>query len=147
MLTLFHHPLCPHSRYVRLILGEYGIAARLIEEPFWERREEFLLLNPAAELPVLVTEGELPIPGASIVADYIEETGLGGKGGDGLLPPHPGGGVEGRGREKWLKKKSQEEVGGRGGRERVLKRHRTGERGGGPPNPGALRPARHNIRY
>ena len=24
MLTLFHHPLCPRSRYVRLILGEYG---------------------------------------------------------------------------------------------------------------------------
>ncbi|MFZ0348149.1 MAG: glutathione S-transferase N-terminal domain-containing protein, partial [Pseudolabrys sp.] len=54
MLTLFHQPLCPHSRYVRLILGEYGIAARLVEERFWERREEFLLLNPAAELPVLV---------------------------------------------------------------------------------------------
>ena len=32
MLTLFHHPLCPHSRYVRLVLGEYGIAARLVEE-------------------------------------------------------------------------------------------------------------------
>ncbi|MGB8529864.1 MAG: glutathione S-transferase family protein, partial [Pseudolabrys sp.] len=30
MLTLFHQPLCPHSRYVRLILGEYGIAARLV---------------------------------------------------------------------------------------------------------------------
>ena len=54
MLTLFHHPLCPRSRYVRLIFGEYGIPARLVEERFWERREEFLLLNPAAELPVLV---------------------------------------------------------------------------------------------
>src|SRR5499426_3319566 len=82
MLTLFHQPLCPHSRYVRLILGEYGIAARLVEERFWERREEFLLLNPAAELPVLVTEGEPPIPGATIVAEYIEETGLGENGGD-----------------------------------------------------------------
>lgn len=44
MLTLFHHPLCPRSRYVRLIFGEYGIAARLVEERFWERREEFLSL-------------------------------------------------------------------------------------------------------
>ncbi|HKA77863.1 MAG TPA: glutathione S-transferase family protein, partial [Pseudolabrys sp.] len=51
MLTLFHHPLCPRSRYVRLIFGEYGIAVRLVEERFWERREEFLLLNPAGELP------------------------------------------------------------------------------------------------
>src|SRR5262245_65517788 len=96
MLTLFHHPLCPHSRYVRLILGEYGIAARLSEEPFWERREEFLLLNPAAELPVLVTEGELPIQGASIVAEYIEETGLGGNAADRLWPSEPERELEGR---------------------------------------------------
>ena len=50
MLTLFSHPLCPFSRYVRLILGEYGMPARLVEERFWERRQEFLLLNPAGEL-------------------------------------------------------------------------------------------------
>jgi len=31
MLTLFHQRLCQRSRYVRLILGEYGIEARLIE--------------------------------------------------------------------------------------------------------------------
>ncbi len=47
MLTLFHHPFCPLSRFVRLALGEYGLTARLVEERFWERREEFLTLNPA----------------------------------------------------------------------------------------------------
>ncbi|MGB7007643.1 MAG: glutathione S-transferase family protein, partial [Pseudolabrys sp.] len=94
MLTLFHQPLCPHSRYVRLILGEYGIAARLVEERFWERREEFLLLNPAAELPVLVADGEPPIPGAGIVAEYIEETHHGQNTEDRLLPPQPGRRVE-----------------------------------------------------
>ena len=67
MLTLIHHPLCPRSRYVRLILGEYGIEARLLEERFWERREEFLLLNPAGEIPVLVAEGPPAIPGRSIL--------------------------------------------------------------------------------
>src|SRR5688572_2402672 len=25
MPTLFHHTLCPHSRFVRLVLGEYGL--------------------------------------------------------------------------------------------------------------------------
>ncbi|HEY5167060.1 MAG TPA: glutathione S-transferase N-terminal domain-containing protein, partial [Pseudolabrys sp.] len=74
MLTLFHHPLCPHSRYVRLILSEYGIDARLVEERFWERREEFLLLNPAGEIPVLAANGQPAIPGAAIIAEYIEET-------------------------------------------------------------------------
>src|SRR5262249_57225851 len=90
MLTLFHQPLCPHSRYVRLILGEYGIAARLVEERFWERREGFLLLNPSAELPVLVTDGEPPIPGAALVAEYIQETGLAGNGAARRLPSPPG---------------------------------------------------------
>ena len=28
MLTLFHHPVCPHSRFVRLALGEYGVDAQ-----------------------------------------------------------------------------------------------------------------------
>src|SRR5664280_596501 len=74
MLTLFYHPLCPFSRYVRLILGEYGIEVRLVEERFWERREEFLLLNPAGQIPVLVADGQPAIPGATIIAEYIEET-------------------------------------------------------------------------
>jgi glutaredoxin len=67
MLTLFQHPLCPHSRYVRLMLGEYGIEARLVEERFWERREEFLLLNPTGEIPVLVADGQPAVPGAAIM--------------------------------------------------------------------------------
>ena len=54
MLTLFHQPLCPLSRFVRLALGEYGLTARLVDERFWERREEFLVLNPAGTLPVLI---------------------------------------------------------------------------------------------
>jgi glutathione S-transferase len=147
MLTLFHLPLCPHSRYVRLILGEYGIAARLVEERFWERREEFLLLNPAAELPVLVTEGEPPIPGASIVAEYIEETRSQESGEDRLLPLQPGRRVEVRRLANWFNDKFHREVSGPLVTERIFKRHMTQEQGGGPPDTEALRAARHNIRY
>ena len=74
MLTLFHHPLCPHSRFVRLILEELGLTARLVEERVWERREEFLMLNPAGTTPVLVEEGVPPVPGAAIIAEYLDET-------------------------------------------------------------------------
>ena len=28
MLTLFHHPFCPHSRFVRLVLAEHGLEHR-----------------------------------------------------------------------------------------------------------------------
>ena len=74
MLTLFHHPLCPHSRFVRLALDELGLAPRLVEERTWERREEFLALNPAGTTPVLVEEGAPPVPGAAVIAEYLEET-------------------------------------------------------------------------
>jgi glutaredoxin len=61
MLTLFHHPFCPHSRFVRLVLEELGLPVRLVEERVWERREEFLMLNPAGTTPVLVEEGAPPV--------------------------------------------------------------------------------------
>jgi len=65
MFTLFHHPFCPHSRFVRLALGEYGLDVRLVEERAWERREAFLALNPAGTTPVLIAEGQPSIPGAA----------------------------------------------------------------------------------
>src|SRR5271167_478970 len=74
MLTLFHHPFCPHSRFVRLVLEELGLPVRLVEERVWERREEFLMLNPAGTTPVLVEEGAPPVPGAAIIAEYLDET-------------------------------------------------------------------------
>ena len=46
MYTLYHHPFCPHSRFIRVALAEHGIEPRLMEERVWERRHEFLLMNP-----------------------------------------------------------------------------------------------------
>jgi glutathione S-transferase len=147
MLTLFHHPLCPLSRYVRLILSEYGIDARTLEERFWERREEFLLLNPAGEIPVLVADGQPAIPGASIIAEYIEETHPATESAERLLPPEPGRRVEVRRLASWFNDKFHAEVSGPLVTERVFKRHMTREQGGGPPDTDALRAARRNIRY
>jgi glutathione S-transferase len=66
MYTLFHHPFCPHSRFIRLALGEHGIDVRLTEERAWERREGFLLLNPAGTTPVLMAEGFPPASSPNI---------------------------------------------------------------------------------
>jgi len=147
MLTLFHQPLCPHSRYVRLILGEYGISARPVEERFWERREEFLLLNPAGAIPVLVADGQPAIPGAAIIAEYIEETLPTDRTGERLLPVTTGERVEVRRLAAWFNDKFHAEVSGPLVLERVFKRHMTLEQGGGPPDTEAMRAARHNIRY
>ena len=147
MLTLFYHPLCPLSRYVRLILGEYGIEARLIEERFWERRQEFLLLNPAGQIPVLVADGQPPVPGSGIIAEFIEETYNATPGESRLLPPTPGQRVEVRRLANWFNDKFHAEVSGPLVTERVFKRHMTLEQGGGPPDTEAMRAARANIRY
>ncbi|HEU4659661.1 MAG TPA: glutathione S-transferase family protein [Pseudolabrys sp.] len=147
MLTLFHQPLCPHSRFVRLVLGEYGLSARLIEEKFWERREEFLMLNPAGTLPVLVEEGQPAIPGASTVIEYIEETRGPDAGNRRLFPAGAGQRAEVRRLAGWFNDKFYAEVSGPLVTERVFKRHMTREQGGGPPDTDAMRAARYNIRY
>jgi glutathione S-transferase len=147
MLTLFQHPLCPHSRYVRLMLGEYGIEPRLVEERFWERREEFLLLNPTGEIPVLVAEGLPAVPGAAIIAEYIDETRDINAGKDPLLPASVGQRVEVRRLASWFNDKFHAEVSGPLVMERVFKRHMTLEQGGGPPDTESMRAARQNIRY
>lgn len=147
MLTLLQQPLCPLSRYVRLILNEYGIEARLVEERFWERREEFLLLNPAGAIPVLVADGLPAIPGAAIIAEYIEETHPADDGDNRLMPVLAGQRVEVRRLASWFNDKFHAEVSGPLVTERVFKRHMTLEQGGGPPDTAALRAARRNIRY
>jgi glutathione S-transferase len=147
MLTLFHHPFCPHSRFVRLALGEFGLAARLIEERTWERREEFLALNPAGTTPVLLAEGQPPVPGAAIIAEFLDET-IGGALGDRrLLPPDPGPRVEVRRLMSWFNDKFFEEVSGALVTERIYKRFIPAGRGGGPPDMEIMRAAKSNIKY
>lgn len=147
MLTLLQQPLCPLSRFIRLILSEYDIDARLVEERFWERRQEFLELNPAGTIPVLIADGTPPVPGAAIIAEYIEETRASDDSVNGLLPPEPGARVEVRRLAGWFNDKFHAEVSGPLVTERVFKRHMTLEQGGGPPDTASLRAARHNIRY
>ena len=147
MLTLFHHPLSPQSRYVRLILSEYGIPVRLVDERFWERREEFLLLNPAGEVPVLVAEGQPAVPGAGVIAEFVEESLPPSEAVARLMPPHAADRVEVRRLASWFNAKFEAEVSGPLVLERVFKRYMTREQGGGSPDTDALRAARHNIRY
>ena len=115
MLTLFHHPFCPHSRFVRLILDEYGVEARCVEEKTWERREAFLALNPAGTTPVLVEAGCSPVPGAAIVAEYLDETVGAGVGDRRLLPPEPERRIEVRRLMAWFNGKFFDEVSGPAG--------------------------------
>src|SRR5262245_4130486 len=122
MLTLLQHPFCPHSRFVRIALAEYGLSARLAEERVWERREEFLILNPAGTTPVLLEDGGPPVPGAAIVAEYLDETRGGAVADHRLLPTNPGARVEVRRLTEWFNGKFFAEVSGPLVTERLYKR-------------------------
>src|SRR5690606_25249370 len=74
MLTLFHYSLFASCRFARLAFGEFGEGLALIEGKPWARRKEFLSLNPAGTLPVLLAEGDVPVVGASVIAEYLDET-------------------------------------------------------------------------
>src|SRR5262249_36781029 len=144
---LFHHPFCPHSRFVRLMLGEYALNPRLVEERVWERREAFLTLNPAGTTPVFVEEGRPAVPGADIIAEYLDETRGAALDGRRLLPQEPSSRVEVRRLTSWFNNKFFEEVTSLLVVEKVYKRHMSMSHGGGPPDTQAIRAARSNIRY
>ena len=147
MSTLFHYPICPHSRFVRLILEEYNQPPRLIEERVWERRPEFLELNPAGTTPVLVEEGAPPVPGAAVIAEYIDEV-VGITFGKGrLLPLDANPRIEVRRLTNWFNEKFFAEVSGPLVTERVYKRYIPFDNGGGSPDTETLRAAKSNIKY
>ena len=52
-------PLSPFSRKIRLVMAEKKLEVDLIEEPVWEKRLEFLKLNAAGKVPVLVLDGKI----------------------------------------------------------------------------------------
>ena len=59
MRILYHLWLHPFSRKVRLLLAEKGLEFELKIEKVWERRTEFLAMNPAGDVPVLIENGTL----------------------------------------------------------------------------------------
>src|SRR5262249_27714846 len=147
MLTLFHHPLCPHSRFIRIAAGEYGLNPTLVEERVWERRNEFLVLNPAGTTPVLLEAGHPPVPCAAIIAEYLDETRGVSPCSHRLLPVDIAGRVEVRRLLSWFNDKFYTEVSGPLVTERVLKRLMSRAHGGGAPEPDAIRAALSNIKY
>jgi glutathione S-transferase len=147
MLTLFHHPFCPQSRFIRLALGEYGIDVRLVEERVWERREAFLAVNPAGTTPVLIAEQPPAVPGAAIIAEYLDETRGAGLGARRLLPQASAERIEVRRLMAWFNEKFFEEASNPLVTERIYKRFISEEDGGGAPAADVIRAAKANVRY
>ncbi len=147
MITLYHHPFCPHSRFVRLALGEFGIEPALIEERPWERRRNFLLLNAEGVTPVMAEDDAPSVPGADVIAEYLDETRGLGLGDRRLMPEDPLGRVEVRRLMRWFNVKFFAESSLLLVTEKIYKRFMSAKHGGGAPDMEAVRAARANLRY
>jgi len=146
MPSLYHHPMSAASRFVRLVLNEYGLQTDLVEERPWERRRDFLILNPAATLPVYVDESLNAFCGAGVIAEFLDETQGVLQGQRRLLPEDPVDRAEIRRLIDWFLTKLERDVTRHLVRERVFKLVMPKELGGGAPDSKALRAARSNIR-
>lgn len=136
---LFHLPLCPFSRQARIILAEKGFSHEARLEPIWERREDFLALNPANTVPVLVEPDGTVVSGILAVRDYLEEM----RPEPCLLPGRPAERAEIRRLVAWFDEKFHEEVGHPLTMEKVYK----WSLGLGEPCSTSMRAARTNLRH
>lgn len=73
MRTLYHLWLHPFSRKVRLALAEKRLDFDLKIEKIWERRTEFLALNPAGDVPVLIEPDGVTLANSQVICEYLEE--------------------------------------------------------------------------
>lgn len=73
MRTLFHFWLHPFSRKVRVVLAEKGLSFDLVVEKVWERRTEFLAMNPAGDVPVLIEPDGTILSNSQVICEYLDE--------------------------------------------------------------------------
>ena len=146
MALLHHYSFCPHSRFIRLSLAEMGIETDIADERPWDREEHFLRLNPSGTTPVFC-EDDVAVPGAAVIAEYLDETRGSELDGRRLLPGDPAARIEVRRLLDWFNGKFFEEVTAYLVEEKIVKRFaRTGS-GSGAPDAAAIRAARSNLRY
>jgi len=74
MQTLYHHPICPLSRQIRVYLREVGVEFTMAKEDYWMRREDFIKINPASNLPVLTLhKPQYSLVGTHPITEYLAE--------------------------------------------------------------------------
>jgi glutathione S-transferase len=137
--VLYHYPLCPFSRKVRIILKEKGIDFQLVYEKYWERRRGFLLLNPTGVTPLLQSTSSKKLYfGNYSLFEFIENIG------DRMLPTNDEEAYRARSVAEWFDVKFYNEVTRYLLEEKVIK-HLTVGLSSVSPNSSAIRAAKKNI--
>ncbi len=138
MFRLYHLPLSPFCRKIRLVLGEKKIDVELVEEKYWEKRLDFLRLNPAGKIPLL-RDGRFTLGESSAIFEYLEET----HPTPALLPQDPLARAEARRLEGWFDDKFHHEVTANLVYERINKKLM----GTGYPDSTKIKAGSKNIKY
>ena len=73
MVRLYHFPLSPFCRKVRLTLAEKRLDVELVEERYWDPSPDFLRRNPAGKVPVLRWDNRV-LSESQAICEYLEET-------------------------------------------------------------------------
>jgi len=139
MRVLYHLWLSPHCRKVRIVLAEKKLEFGLQTENTWQRRPEFLALNPAGEVPVLVEADGTPIADSQAICEYLEDIAPDPP----VLPADPVERAEARRIAAWFDRKFSAEVSENLVGEKIMKRFlKTGA-----PDSAAIRAGKQNIHY
>jgi glutathione S-transferase len=137
MRTLYHLWLNPFSRKVRIVLAEKNLEFHMNVEQVWERRREFLALNPSGEVPVLVEPDNTVLSDSNAICEYLEEVAPS----PNLLGSTPHDRAEVRRLVAWFDRKFDVEVTNKLVGEKVMKRFL----GLGEPDSREIRAAQKNI--
>jgi glutathione S-transferase len=73
MRILYHLWLSPFALKIRVVLQEKSLDFSMKIEKVWERRPEFLALNPAGEVPVLIEPDGAVLADHTAIAEYLDE--------------------------------------------------------------------------
>lgn len=103
---LFHDPMSPFCRKVRIVLDEMGVRFSLTQEDVSLRREEFLALNPAGEVPVLVDGNGFALADSQAIVEFVQDV----RKEPDLLGPDPAQRAETRRLVAWFDRKMYRDV-------------------------------------
>lgn len=114
MRRLHYMQMSPSCRTIRVALAEKRLDFTLVPERGWDLPDAFFDLNPAGTLPVLVEESGQPVPGALVIAEFLDEAYPAGPTEEGqraeLFPGSPQERVEMRRLAHWFEDKFAAEV-------------------------------------
>ncbi|MEE9453103.1 MAG: glutathione S-transferase family protein [Paracoccaceae bacterium] len=138
MHRLYHLPLSPFCRKIRLVLGEKKIEVDLVVEHPWERRLDYLRQNPSGKVPMLKVD-DLVLAESSAIFEYLEEVHPNPR----LLPKKPAERAEARRLAAWFDDKFHHEVTANLLYERINKKlMKTGH-----PDSARIKAGAKNIKY